>query len=118
VVVIPRGTPATGEVTYLTSKGAFGKSGKMEIDLRYIDLNGHRIPLSGHYRQEGEGNTVGTVAGVIAVGVFAAVVTGHSARIPQGRELAARTTEALPFVVGSPAPVAPMVVPVPAAPAR
>jgi hypothetical protein len=98
-VVIPRGTPAFGEVTWLTGKGAFGKSGKMEVELRYIDLNGRRIPISGKYRQEGEGNTVGTVAGVVAVGVFAAVITGRSARIPQGRELKAFTTEALPVVL-------------------
>lgn len=99
MVVIPRGTPAFGEVTWMTGKGAFGKSGKMEIELRYIDLNGRRIPISGKYRQEGEGNTVGTVAGVIAAGVFAAVITGKSARIPQGRELKAFTTEALPVAM-------------------
>lgn len=106
-VVIPRGTPAIGEVTWKTGKGAFGKSGKMEIDIRYIDLNGRRIPLSGHYRQEGEGNTVATVAAVVAVGVFGAFVTGKSATIPQGRELKAYTTE--PLAVAFPA-VAPAVV--------
>ncbi len=95
-VVIPRGTAAFGEVTWLTGKGAFGKSGKMEIELRYIDLNGRRIPISGKYRQEGEGNTVATVAGVIAASVLAAVITGKSARIPQGRELKAFTTEPVP----------------------
>ena len=98
-IVIPRGTPAVGEVTWLTGKGAFGKSGKMEVDLRYIDLSGRRIPVTGHYRQEGEGNTVATVAGVIAVGVFSAFITGKSARIPQGRELKAYTSEALPVAL-------------------
>lgn len=95
-VVIPKGSPAKGEIVWLTGKGAFGKSGKMEIELRYIDANGRRIPISGRYRQEGEGNTVGTVAGVVAVGVFAAFITGKSARIPQGRELKAFTKEAIP----------------------
>ena len=113
-VVIPRGTPAFGEVTWLTGKGAFGKSGKMEIDLRYVDLNGRRIPVSGHYRQEGEGNTVATVAGIIAVGVFSAFITGKSARIPQGRELKAFTSEPVPVLL----PVAtPAALPVQAAPA-
>ncbi len=112
-VVIPKGTPATGQVTWLTGKGAFGKSGKMEIELRSIELNGRRIPISGKYRQEGEGNTVGTVAGVIAAGVFAAVITGKSARIPQGRELKAFTTEALPVAIPTAAaqPAAPAVQP-------
>ena len=104
-IVIPRGTPAFGEVTWLTGKGAFGKSGKMEIDLRYVDLNGRRIPVTGHYRQEGEGNTVATIAGVIAVGVFSAFITGKSARIPQGRELKAFTSEPVPVLLPAAAPV-------------
>lgn len=114
-IVIPRGTPAFGEVTWLTGKGAFGKSGKMEVELRYIDLNGRRIPVSGKYRQEGEGNTVATVAAVAAVGVFGAFVTGKSARIPQGRELKAFTMESLPVALPvAAAPVAnpPAAVPV------
>ncbi len=98
-VVIPKGTPGFGEVTWKTGKGAFGKSGKMEIELRYVELAGRRVPVSGKYRQEGEGNTVATVAGVVLAGVFAGFVTGKSARIPQGRELKAFTTEALPVIV-------------------
>ena len=33
-VVIPRGTRAVGEITWRTGKGAFGKSGKMEMAIR------------------------------------------------------------------------------------
>lgn len=108
--VIPKGTPAVGEVTWKTGKGAFGKSGKMEIALRYVDLNGRRIPVTGTYRQEGEGNTVATIGTVILAGVFAGFVTGKSALIPQGRELKAFTAEALPValpagVATTPAPI-------------
>jgi hypothetical protein len=104
-VVIPQGARATGRITWLTSKGAFGKSGKMEIGLEYVEVNGRRIPLEGTYRQEGEGNTVATVGGVIAVGVFAGFVTGKSAVIPQGRELTARTKQDLPVrIAARPAP--------------
>jgi hypothetical protein len=98
-VVIPKGTPAVGEVTWKTGKGAFGKSGKMEIALRYLDMNGRHVPIEGKYRQEGEGNTAATVAGVIAAGVFAGFITGKSAKIPQGRELKAFTTETLPVAL-------------------
>lgn len=94
-VVIPRGARATGRITWLTSKGAFGKSGKMDIALEHIDVGNTRIPIEGTYRQEGEGNTVGTVAGVVLAGVFAGFITGKSARIPQGRELSAHTKENL-----------------------
>jgi hypothetical protein len=96
-VVIPRGTPAMAEITWRTGKGAFGKSGKIEFSLLYIDLNGQRIPLTGDYRQEGEGNTVATGVGIIAVGVFAGFITGKRAKLPAGRELAGRIASSVPF---------------------
>ena len=101
-VIIPRGSRGSGRITWLTNKGAFGKSGKMEIDIEYVEVGGRRIPLSGHYRQEGEGNTVATVGTAIAVGVFAGFVTGRSGNIPQGRELVARTKEDIPVAFAAP----------------
>ena len=73
-VVIPMNARAVGEVTWLTGKGAFGKSGKMNIELRYIEVAGRRIPIKGSFRQEGEGNTAATIGGVIAAGVFAGFI--------------------------------------------
>jgi hypothetical protein len=96
-IVIPRGTPAVGEVTWRTGKGAFGKSGKIEFSLRYINLNGQHIPVSGDYRQEGEGNTIATGVGIIAVGVFAGFITGHRARLPMGRELMSQIAQPVQF---------------------
>jgi len=92
-VVIPRGSRATGRVTFLTSKGMFGKSGKMDIEIEYVEVAGRAIKLDGTYRQEGEGNTLATVGGVVLVGVFGGFITGKSARIPQGRELTAIVEE-------------------------
>lgn len=119
-VVIPKGARATGEITWRTGKGAFGKSGKMEIELRYVEVGGKRVPLVGNFRQEGEGNTVATIGGVIAAGVFAAFITGKSGRIPAGRELSVRTKEELAFAVPATMPTvqpAVMAVAVEAAPA-
>ena len=99
-IVIPRGTPAQGEITWRTGKGAFGKSGKIEFSLRYIDLNGQRIPVSGDFRQEGEGNTIATGVGIIAVGVFAGFITGKRARLPVGRELMSQIVQPVPFTAG------------------
>jgi hypothetical protein len=115
-VVVPKGTPAVGEVTWLTGKGAFGKSGKMEIAIRYLDMNGRRVPLTGTFRQEGEGNTAATVAGVIAAGVFAGFITGKSATIPQGRELKVFTKDALPVIVPATAAAVPVVAATPVVP--
>ena len=97
-VVIPRGTRAVGQISYRTGKGSFGKSGKMEFEVVDVDLGGRMIPVKGHYRIEGNGNTGATVGAVVAVGVFAAFVTGHSASIAQGVEYKAYTTDALPIV--------------------
>ena len=98
-IAIPRGTPATGEIGYRTGKGAFGKSAKMEIDIRSIQLNGRSIPMEGHFRQEGEGNTGATVGAAVAVGVFAVFVTGRSAIFKEGREFRAATREPLTVVL-------------------
>ena len=96
-IVIPRGTPAAGEVTWRTGKGAFGKSGKLEFSLRYINLDGRHIPVTGDYRQEGEGNTIATGVGIIAVGVFAGFITGKRARVPMGRELMGQIAQPVQF---------------------
>ncbi len=95
-IVIPRGTPGVGQVTYRTGKGAFGKSAKMEVEIQSLTLPGGRmIGLSGKSRQEGQGNTGATVGAVIAVGVFSAFVTGRSAILEEGREVRAFTREAV-----------------------
>lgn len=98
-VVIPKGTVGEGTVTYVTNKGAFGKSGKMEVSFDRLNLNGQRVPLTGNFRQEGEGNTGATVGAAVAVGVFSAFVTGRSATITNGQQLRARTVEPLAFAV-------------------
>lgn len=115
-IVIPKGSRATGEITWKTGKGAFGKSGKMEIELHYLELNGQRVPLVGTFRQEGEGNTVATVAGVVAVGVFAVFITGKTGVIPRGRELMVHTKDDLPVAfAAAAAPPAPRVIAKPVA---
>jgi hypothetical protein len=118
VVVIPKGTRGMGTVTWRTGKGAFGKSAKMEITFNELTLpNGHRLPLAGMHRQEGEGNTGAAVGAAIAVGVFGAFVTGKSAIIPVGQHLMARTNEPLAYVIPAGAVVIPTAQLAPAAPA-
>lgn len=99
LIIIPRGSRGIGRITWLTDKGMFGKSGKMDIELEYVEVRGRRIAVNGTYRQEGEGNTVATVGGVILAGPFAAFITGKSGVIPRGRELMAHTEQDLPVAV-------------------
>jgi len=106
-IVIPAGTKAIGRITWLTSRGAFGKSGKMDVEMEYLELGGRRINLDGTYRQEGDGATLATVGGVIAAGVFAGFITGKSGTIPQGRELMATLESDLPVALPEGASLAP-----------
>ncbi|MGQ0558714.1 MAG: hypothetical protein ACT4OE_03895 [Sphingosinicella sp.] len=110
-VVIPAGTRAIGQVTWRTGRGSFGKSGKLEITMRYVELDGRRIPIAGFHRQEGEGNTGATIGAVVAAGVVGGlIVQGRTARIPEGQEFTARTVDAIPVAfsaqAGSPAAIA------------
>lgn len=98
-VIIPRGTPGQGHVSWRTGKGAFGKSAKMEVAFDWLDLSGRRIALTGKHRQEGQGNSGAAIGAVVAVGVFGAFVTGKSAKIPHGMQMSARTGEALPIML-------------------
>ena len=98
-VVIPSGSRAVGRITWLTSRGMFGKSGKMDIELEYVEVGGRQIPVDGTYRQEGEGATLATVGGVLVAGVFGGFITGRSATIPSGRELTATTESNLELAI-------------------
>ena len=124
VVVIPKGTKGQGELTFVSKKGAFGKSGMIGIALRHLDLNGKQYFLDGRYREEGGHNAGGAATAMFAVGILgAAVVTGKTSIIPQGRELKARTGEDIKFPlisapVPSPAPAVPPPATAPVPPAQ
>ena len=97
VVVIPRGTHAIGAVKTRSGKGTLGKSGKMEVEMRSLDLNGRVVTLTGGSRQAGKGNGAATLGTLLLFGPFAAAVTGTSARFRKGRAFTAYTAE--PIVV-------------------
>jgi hypothetical protein len=99
-VVIPKGTRAVGLVTRREGKGGFGKSGKIELGFRYIDMDGKRIPIEGRHYQAGNGKGAAAVGATVAVGIIGGMmVKGKSARIEEGREFTARTTEAVPVTL-------------------
>lgn len=106
-VVVPQGTKAVGRITWLTSRGAFGKSGKMDVEMEYLEMGGRRINLDGTYRQEGNGATLATVGGVIVAGFFGGFITGRSGTIPAGRELLATLESDLPVTLPEGASITP-----------
>lgn len=89
-IVIPRGSPATGEISWKTGRAVGGKSGKFDVSFREIRANGRTIRLMGKHRQEGRGNTVGALLGSI-------VISGRSGVMLPGQEVVALTAEPVPY---------------------
>ena len=108
-VAIAKGTKGTGEVTFRTGKGGFGKGGILGIALRTLDLGGKHYLLDGRYREEGKNANGGAAAVMFVGGILAVAVQGKGSVIEQGRVLKARTGDAIPYVAAggaSPPPAA------------
>ena len=86
VVVIPRGSNASGVVTAQTGRAIGGKSGKFDISFENVAANGVNFPLTGLSRQEGKGNTMGALFGLI-------FISGRSATLLPGQVVKAFTSQ-------------------------
>lgn len=98
VIIIPRGTPAFGHVRWRTGRGAFGKSGKIEVVIDRMVLGGKDIGLTGMHREEGRGGLT-SVGVVVAAGPFAGLISGENATILKGAILMARLSSDMPITV-------------------
>ncbi len=96
-VVIPRGSPATGEVSYARKKGMWGKSGKLATRLIAIRVHGHDIPIRGASNEKGEAGTAGVVGAILILPVAGFFVTGTTASIPAGTTTLAKTDSDIPL---------------------
>lgn len=109
-IVIPAGSPATGEITDVRNKGMWGKSGRINARLLYVRVNGRQIRLTGGLDDKGVTGTGGVVAAAAFVPVAGFFVTGTSAKIPMGAPVNGFIDEDLPVTFAA-ASVAPMQVP-------
>jgi hypothetical protein len=84
VVVIPKGTDATGQISNAQATGGLGVNGKLAIAPLYLRVGAAVVRLTGATQKKG---TTGadTVAGLY----FVPIVSGKSANIPAGTALAA-----------------------------
>jgi hypothetical protein len=114
IVVIPAGSPAEGEVVSVRNKGMWGKSGRLEARALYARVNGRQIRLTGTFDDKGVTGTAGVVGAIAFVPIAGFFVTGTSAVLPAGGEVAAFIDEdvELAFAASKPAP---MQVPAPVA---
>lgn len=97
-LVIPAGTPGLAEVIHSSKAGMGGKAGELLIAARSLDLSPEvHIPLRSFRLapiggKNNEGLAMGlSIAGGVAGGIAAMVVTGGSARVPDGSEAFAKT---------------------------
>jgi hypothetical protein len=111
LVVIPAGSPATGEITDLRRKGMWGKSGRIVARVLNVRVGDRLIRLSGSFDDKGVTGTAGVVTAIVFVPIAGFFMTGTSAKIPAGGGVKAFLDEDL--TVAAPPPPAPMVVPAP-----
>lgn len=114
-VVIPVGSPATGEVTDVRNKGMWGKSGKINARALHVRANGRQIRLTGQMDDKGITGTAAVVGAIVFVPVAGFFMTGTSAEIPIGSPITAFIDEDVPFAVPAAAAPVPMIVEAPPA---
>ena len=95
-VVIPAGSRAVGTITWLSNPGVFGKRGKIEVSLEYVETGQQRIELEGTYRQEGGAKAR---KGKRGRRLFGRMFSSANAVIPRGHQLTATTQYPVTFVV-------------------
>lgn len=84
MVVIPAGSPATGEITDLRRKGMWGKSGRINARVLNVRVGDRLIRLTGTFDDKGTTGTAGVVAAVAFVPIAGFFMTGTSAKIAAG----------------------------------
>lgn len=81
-VVIPAGTPATGEIIHAQKASVFGKAGELLLAIRYIDLNGQKIRMRSFQPYQGKDVTRAAMGASFAIGMFAAFIHGGEIEMP------------------------------------
>ena len=103
-VVIPAGSPATGEITDLRRKGMWGKSGRIVARVLNVRVGDRLIRLTGSFDDKGVTGTAGVVGAIVFVPIAGFFLTGTSASIPAGSGVKAFLDEDLTIAVAQAAP--------------
>ncbi|PTQ64075.1 hypothetical protein C8J45_104322 [Sphingomonas sp. PP-CE-3G-477] len=98
-VVVPAGSVAVAEVAAVQRNGHFGKKGKLEIRLLYIDTPSGPVRLSGQANDEGTSGTITSVATILFASPLGFLVHGTSAQLPPGTLVRAYLADDMQFAV-------------------
>ncbi len=96
-IVIPRGSPARGEITFAKSTGMWGKSGKLDTQVTSVRVNGTEIALRGTVAQKGETGSAGVIGAIAFLPIAGFFVTGTSAELPAGTNYSAFVVNDMPL---------------------
>lgn len=94
-VVIPRGSPAVGQVDEVSPKSSFGQRGRLSAHVISMRINGQVVRMKGPLHAAGDDNIGGAVGAALPVSYF---VTGTSAYLPAGTLMLGVTEESIAFV--------------------
>jgi hypothetical protein len=97
LVAIPKGSKAWGEIIRRTGKGSYGRSGKLELRLLHLTVDGQNIRLDGDERLKGESAVEAAVVTSAIWGLIGAFISGKSARLPAGTEIVGFTRRDVPL---------------------
>lgn len=109
-VVIPVGSVAVGEVARTQENGHFGKKGKIDIRLLYVQTPWGPVRLEGHRGAEGKSGTVASVATIALVSTLGFLIHGTSAAIPYGTSVNGYLAEPLGFTWSAQQSIAPVAI--------
>lgn len=90
IVAIPADAVVVGQLSQADQRGAFGKKGKLEVQLLYAELPGGTVRISGAIEARGKGGADDAAATAAAFLLLPFVATGRSAEIPAGSQVSGR----------------------------
>jgi hypothetical protein len=90
VTVIPLDTVVVGQLALAEERGAFGRSGKLQVQLLYAELPGGTVRVSGALEARGKRGADDAAGTAAAFLVLPFLATGRSADIPAGSEVSGR----------------------------
>lgn len=84
LIVIGKGTSATGEIIHSQKAKGFGKPGELLVTIRHIDLDGQKIKMRSFQPYQGSSNAMAVVAvsQIPYVGLFAGFIQGGNIEMP------------------------------------
>ena len=91
-IVVPKGTPAAGEIVHVQKAGLGGRGGELIIAARHLDFHGQRIPLrslkplAAPYAGKNRSDAAMAASFVPYAGLMSMFITGGQVVIPAGTE--------------------------------